>query len=185
MMNTECYMDKIIDDCLTDKSTTSLRCRRWNPDVDDAPAIVHFISNHNNYFIRTSKSSPSSLPSSGHHHSTRIESSSKLLSPYPPKTYVILLEEHKEEINNDVIKGVVIWYIGYSTWKGKVMNLDTICTSASDGDNNFHHVNHNTDTSSDSSYEKILINVIVKIAQRLEFNRIVYQVRYNVYILNE
>jgi hypothetical protein len=166
-MNTV-YIDKVIDNCLADKlSIKSLQCRRGNPDLD-ALSILHFFSNNQNN-SRTS-SSPS-LPS-GHQID---ESSSKIFFPYPPKTYVILLEERKEELNDVVIKGVAIWYIGYSTWKGKVMNLDTLCTC---DDDHCNYVNDAGTASSNSSYKKILVNVIVKIAQCLEFNRIVYQVSY-------
>lgn len=88
------------------------------------------------------------------------------LSSYPPHYYFILLEGNKK-----IRKGIAIWYIGYSTWKGKVMNLDTLYIidepkSQIVEDNEYDILN----------MERMLMNAIINIAKSFEFSRIVYQV---------
>lgn len=56
------------------------------------------------------------------------------------------------------IKGAALFYFGYSTWKGKVMNLDTLFTVGLEE-------------------EKAIVDALVKIAQCLDLGRIIYQVQ--------
>jgi len=63
--------------------------------------------------------------------------------------------------SESVVKGVAMWYFGYSTWQGKVMNVDTILTTKNEGTIN----------------EKIVLDVLVKIAKCFSLRRIVYQIQ--------
>ncbi len=90
-----------------------------------------------------------------------------------PPHYVILCEEKAEQQQqrnpqpderrdeNDQsqrkLRGVLVWYFGYSTWKGKVMNVDCILFDTVE-------------------VEKMLILCVVEIAKKLDLGRIVYQV---------
>lgn len=74
-----------------------------------------------------------------------------------PPHYIILCNEKVKDANQDKNRGFVVFYFGYSTWKGKVMNVDNIsCDTV--------------------SAEKILIRAIAEIANKLGLGRIVYQV---------
>lgn len=75
-----------------------------------------------------------------------------------PSYFYILLEAKEVGDDSFSMKGFAVWYIGYSTWKGRVMNLDTIHTTKSVSEN-------------------ILMNALVKIARAFAFSRIVYQVQ--------
>ncbi len=92
-----------------------------------------------------------------------------------PLHFYILLEEIKLEEKDgkdkdhghdtksqSILKGVAMWYFGYSTWQGKVMNVDTLLISR-DGSIN----------------EKILLDALVTIAKSFSLRRIVYQVKYH------
>ena len=74
-----------------------------------------------------------------------------------PPHYIILCDEKVGDANQDKNRGVVVFYFGYSTWKGKVMNVDNILCDTKHS-------------------EKILIRAIAEIANKLGLGRIVYQV---------
>jgi len=87
-----------------------------------------------------------------------------------PLYFYILLEEKiksqdEQQTDNSntslldySIQGVALWYFGYSTWKGKVMNLESLITS--------------TDL-----LEKRMMDVLIHLARRSDCQRIIYQVQ--------
>ena len=134
-------INDIIDSCLSklcfteEKQEAQIRFRRGvNEDVD---SINAFCLEHE------CLSSSLSIP--------------RKKSNVHPSLFYILLEAKETGGDSFHMKGFAVWYIGYSTWKGKVMNLDTIYVTK-------------------SMPEDILMNALVKIAQSFAFSRIVYQV---------
>jgi hypothetical protein len=68
----------------------------------------------------------------------------------------ILVEDWKEDTNDWRLCSLAQWSFGYSTWKGRVMNLNTLISG---------------------TYEALLMKILILTARELKCMRIVHQVR--------
>lgn len=150
-----------IDECLLqslfEKSTSNdskLFCRRATSSSAD-------LEKAHSYVFASSLKGGYESPSSKKETTTKNVKIHQTTEETTPPHYTIFCEERiRNSIGHEIhqLRGVVIWYFGYSTWKGKVMNVDCIVC-----DNDIA--------------EKLLIYAIVTIAKRLGLGRVVYQVR--------
>lgn len=84
--------------------------------------------------------------------------SSTCVEYYGFQPIFIFAEERKSDDDNDwQICSLAQWSFGYSTWKGRVMNLDAFIPG---------------------KYESILIKTLTTIAKEMDCQRLVHQVRF-------
>jgi len=123
-------------------SSQKIRVRRAT--INDLEAIHHYLSSRqaNVVPLATLQEDFSSIDKKGVH-----------VHPI-----CILLEVERENGSESLLSAASLWSFGYSTWKARVMNLDTFIADAEE-------------------HEQILMQCLVNIAKLLECKRIVHQVR--------
>lgn len=136
----------------------SLSCRRTAVGCkEDIEKIQEYYYNYASEHENVSESSSANIVVCMEEGETSAATASS--STTTPPHYIILCEESKKrEAQKSSVRGMLVWYFGYSTWKGKVMNVDCILSDTEE-------------------VEKMLISAIVQIAKRLELGRVVYQIK--------
>ena len=157
-------IDELLSDVLKVKADTSsskdsshiLRCRR--PTLNDLDSIHEFVMHEANEPDAEQKD----CNSIGY-----LEVLRKVLDAKgEPIPICIILEEAKAPGSYE-LRGFALWTFGYSTWKGRVVNLDTFVTSGS---------GIKSCSGSQNENNRTLMMCLVRMARILDCSRIVYQV---------
>jgi len=157
-------IDELISVALEEKADTSsskdnshiLRCRR--PTLNDLDDIHEFAVMH---AVNDSDVEQKDFNSIGY-----LEVLRKVLDAKgEPIPICIVLEEAKAPGSYE-LRGFALWTFGYSTWKGRVMNLDAFVTSSSGIKSGSGSQNENSRT---------LMMCLVRMTRIFDCTRIVHQ----------
>lgn len=170
--STLCSIDELLSVVFEEKADTSsssssskdkcqiLRCRR--PNINDLDAIHEFVVNYDEHVLNVKHKDCNSF---GYFEFLRVvldgrDTEGELIP------ICIVLEEERTPGSYE-LKGFASWTFGYSTWKGRVLNLDAFVTSSSGIKNG---------NGSQKENNRTLMMCLVRMARILDCTRIVHQV---------